>query len=191
MEVLERTIAAVAPRDSKAAEAARSRQNQLTKPGGSLGRLEELSIAIAGMTGDPRPRLGEGAVFVMAGDHGVCEEGVSAFPQAVTPQMVQNFLHGGAAINVLARKAGARVVVVDVGIASVLAPAPNLHLRKVAAGTRNMAKGPAMTRDQAIASIVAGIEVFEVSSPAPPSASRPPVTWASGTPPPPPRSPRS
>ncbi|HET7838283.1 MAG TPA: nicotinate-nucleotide--dimethylbenzimidazole phosphoribosyltransferase [Rectinemataceae bacterium] len=161
MTAYEKTIAAIKPRDNAAAEAARDRQNRLTKPGGSLGRLEELSIAIAGMTGQTRPRLGPGAVFVMAADHGVCAEGVSAFPQAVTAQMVQNFLRGGAAINVLARRAGARVVVVDVGVASEIPAAPNLYSRKVAPGTGNMARGSAMSRDQAMAAIQVGIEVFE------------------------------
>jgi len=98
---------------------------------------------------------------VMAGDHGVCEEGVSAFPQEVTPQMAINIVHGGAGINVLARAAGARVVVTDVGIAADLEGAPGLQIRKVARGTANMAKGPAMTRDQARRAVETGIEVFE------------------------------
>jgi nicotinate-nucleotide--dimethylbenzimidazole phosphoribosyltransferase len=161
MQVLERTIAAIAALDPVAAEAARERQTRLTKPRGSLGRLEELAVAIAGMTGKARPRLGGGAVFVMAGDHGVCAEGVSAFPQAVTAQMVMNFLGGGAAINVLGRQAGARVVVADVGVAADLEAAPGLYLKKIARGTGNMARGPAMSREQAIASVEAGIEVFE------------------------------
>jgi nicotinate-nucleotide--dimethylbenzimidazole phosphoribosyltransferase len=113
------------------------------------------------MTGKPRPSLGSGAVFVMAGDHGVCAEGVSAFPQEVTPQMLHNFLSGGAGINVLARWAGARVVVTDVGVAVDIAPAPGLHIKKVARGTANMAVGPAMSRDEARRAVEAGIEVFE------------------------------
>lgn len=161
MTLLEKTIAAIKEPDRAAAAAARERQDSLTKPRGSLGALEEISIRIAGMTGDARPHLGPGAVFVMAGDHGVCEEGVSAFPQAVTPQMVQNFASGGAAINVLARAAGARVVVTDVGVASDLAQAPGLYLKKVGRGTRNMAKGPAMARGEAARAVEAGIEVFE------------------------------
>lgn len=159
--LLESTMARVAPIDAEAAAAARERQARLTKPAGSLGRLEELSVAIAGMTGSARPRLGPGAVFVMAGDHGVCAEGVSAFPQEVTPQMVANFLRGGAGINVLARRAGARVVVTDVGVASAMAPAPGLHLRKVRAGTANIARGPAMSLAEARACVEVGIEVFE------------------------------
>ncbi len=101
--------------------AARARQDTLTKPPGSLGRLEEVAIRLAGITGRARPKLDRKAIVVMAGDHGVVAEGVSAYPAAVTPQMVANFLHGGAAINVLARAAGARVVVVDVGVAALIA----------------------------------------------------------------------
>ena len=141
--------------------AASSRQDLLTKPRGSLGRLEELSIRIAGMTGKPLPRLHDKAVLVMAGDHGVVAEGVSAYPQDVTPEMVLNFLHGGAAINVFARQAGARVIVVDMGIAADLPADPSLIVRKVAHGTANLAKGPAMTRAQATESILSGAEIAE------------------------------
>jgi nicotinate-nucleotide--dimethylbenzimidazole phosphoribosyltransferase len=161
MTLLEKTIAQISEPDRGAAAAARARQDSLTKPQGSLGLLEEISVRIAGMTGDPRPKLGPGAVFVMAGDHGVCEEGVSAFPQEVTPQMVQNFVHGGAGINVLARAAGARVVVTDVGVAADMEPSPGLYIKKIGKGTRNMAKGPAMSRDEARRAVEAGIEVFE------------------------------
>jgi nicotinate-nucleotide--dimethylbenzimidazole phosphoribosyltransferase len=161
MILLESTIARVRDIDSGAASAARERQDFLTKPKGSLGVFEELSIRIAGITGSSRPRPGHGAVFVMAGDHGVCEEGVSAYPQEVTPQMMQNFLRGGAGINVLARCANARVVITDVGIASDLKPEPGLYIKKIAYGTRNMAKGPAMDRDQARRAVEVGIEVFE------------------------------
>lgn len=161
MSLLDTTIAKIRPADAASAAAARERQDSLTKPRGSLGRLEELSVRIAGMTGTARPRLGPGAVFVMAGDHGVCAEGVSAFPPEVTPQMVLNFLAGGAGINVLARKAGARVVVGDIGVAAELAPAPGLYLRKVRPGTGNMARESAMSRDEARRAVEAGIEIFE------------------------------
>jgi nicotinate-nucleotide--dimethylbenzimidazole phosphoribosyltransferase len=161
MNLLDETIASIRKPDVAAAASARARQDSLTKPMGSLGLLEELSVRIAGMTGSARPALAPGAVFVMAGDHGVCAEGVSAFPQEVTPQMVLNFVHGGAGINVLARAAGARVVVTDVGVAADIAAAEGLYLRKVGRGTRNMAKGPAMTRDEARACVEVGIEVFE------------------------------
>ena len=140
---------------------ARARQDELTKPRGSLGRLEEIAVQVAGITGFDRPCLRHKAVIVMAGDHGVVAEGVSAYPSEVTPQMVLNFLRGGAAINVLARHVGARVVVVDVGVASDIPPQPGLVVRKVAHGTANLRREPAMSREQAVAAIEAGIEVFE------------------------------
>src|SRR5690349_13633939 len=129
----------IPPIDSAAESLARARQDTLTKPPGSLGRLEALSIQLAGITGTPRPSVARKAVIVMAGDHGVTAEGVSAYPAAVTPQMVLNFAHGGAAINVLARQAGARVVVVDVGVAAEIPPLAAVLSRKVAPGTTNMA----------------------------------------------------
>lgn len=152
------TIAAVAPLDDTAMAAARARQEQLTKPAGSLGRLETLAIQIAGITGQVRPIVSEKAIVVMAGDHGVTAEGVSAYPAAVTPQMVLNFLRGGAAINALAGVVGARVVVVDIGVAGELAY-PGLLARKIAAGTANMAQGPALTRAEAQEAIAVGITV--------------------------------
>ncbi len=161
MSTLAQTIAAIGPLDAGAMEQARARQDQLTKPRGSLGRLEAISIQVAGITGRPLPQIRQKAVITMAGDHGVVAEGVSAYPSAVTPQMVLNFLHGGAAINVLSRHVGARVVVVDVGVASDIPPQPGLVLRKVAHGTANMRRGPAMTHEQAVQSLEAGIEVLE------------------------------
>jgi len=142
-------------------EAARQRQRTLTKPPGSLGRLEELSVRLAGMTGNPRPKFERKTVIIMAGDHGVCAEGVSAYPSEVTLQMVYNFLHGGAAINVLARQAGARVVIVDIGVAKDFPSIDGLIQRKIGAGTRNFAKMPAMTVEQAEAAIAIGIEIAE------------------------------
>src|ERR1035437_4114845 len=143
--------------DMNAAKQAETRQNNLTKPAKSLGRLEDISIQLAGMKADPCPRVDRKAVIVMAADHGVALEGVSAFPAEVTPQMVLNFLHGGAAINVLARQAGASVTIVDIGVASDFDPSlPGLLHRKVAHGTRNMAKGPAMTRAEAEKALVEG-----------------------------------
>ncbi|MBV9895513.1 MAG: nicotinate-nucleotide--dimethylbenzimidazole phosphoribosyltransferase [Chloroflexi bacterium] len=139
--------------------AARQRQDLLTKPPGSLGRLERLATQLAGITGESLPRLPRKAVVVMAADHGVSREGVSAYPQEVTAQMVRNFASGGAAINVLARNAGARVVVVDVGIATELPSTLRIIHRKIAFGTANLADGPAMTREQALAAIGVGFEV--------------------------------
>ena len=148
----------IPPLDSQARERARERQQQLTKPAGSMGRLEDIAIQMAGITHDILPAIQRKAVIVMAADHGVTAEGVSAYPSAVTPQMVLNFLHGGAAINALARQANAEVVVVDIGVAEEIQH-PNLLSRKVVPGTANMAQGPAMTQEQAEAAITVGREV--------------------------------
>ena len=158
---IEHLITRIQPLDQEAMAAARARQDMLTKPQGSLGRLESLSIQLAGITGQARPRIEHKVVTVMAGDHGVVAEGVSAFPQEVTPQMVLNFLYGGAAINVLAKHVGARVVIVDMGVAAEMQAHPQLVSRRVAAGTANIARGPAMTHDQAEQSILSGAEVVE------------------------------
>jgi len=149
----------IPPLDEASMAAAQARQDFLTKPQGSLGRLEALSIQLAGITGQPRPRVNRKAVIVMAGDHGVVRNGVSAFPAEVTPQMVLNFLAGGAAINVLARQASARVAVVDVGVASDFADAAGLIRRKVAYGTADFTRGAAMTAAQAEEAIQVGVDV--------------------------------
>lgn len=154
-------ISRIAPLDEAAMQAARARQDTLTKPQGSLGRLEELSIQLAGITGQTRPRVPRKAVIVMAGDHGVVRNGVSAYPAEVTRQMVLNFLRGGAAINVLARQAGARVTVVDVGVAADFGDVPGLVHRKVAYGTADFTQGPAMTSAQAEQALQVGIDVLE------------------------------
>ena len=161
MDKIKETIEAIKPLDKNAIKLAKERQDFLTKPQGSLGVLEELSIKVAGVTGDPRPTIKNKVIITMAGDHGVVEEGVSAFPQEVTPQMVYNFIRGGAGINVLANHVDARVIVVDMGVATDLEPSPDLINKKVAYGTKNMAKGPAMTREEAEKAVVAGIEVVE------------------------------
>ncbi len=147
--------------DESTMQAARARQNMLTKPPASLGRLEELSIRLAGITGQAFPSMERKAVIVMAADHGVTAEGVSAYPADVTAQMVLNFLRGGAAINVLARQAGARVTVVDIGVVSEFESTPGLIRRKVMCGTRNQAQGPAMTRAEAEQALQVGIDVLE------------------------------
>ncbi len=140
---------------------ARLRQEILTKPQGSLGVLEELSIRIAGIKGSSWPRIEKKVIVIMVGDHGVVAEGVSLYPQVVTSQMVQNFLRGGAAINVLGRHVGARVVVVDMGVGVNLGECPGLMVKKIASGTKNIARGPAMSREQAFRSLERGIEVVE------------------------------
>src|SRR5207247_5798979 len=151
----ERAVAAVRPLDGAAMADAAARQDRLTKPRGALGRLETLSVQLAGVAGVcPPPVPAPAAVVVFAADHGVVAEGVTPWPQEVTAQMVANFCAGGAAVNVLARQAGVQVVVVDVGVATELEPAPGLLLRKVRRGTGNLAEEPAMTvaeRDRAIA----------------------------------------
>jgi nicotinate-nucleotide--dimethylbenzimidazole phosphoribosyltransferase len=154
-------LARIQPLDAESMSAARARQDVLTKPQGSLGRLEALSIQVAGITRQPRPKIQHKVVTVMAGDHGVVAEGVSAYPQEVTPQMVLNFLYGGAAINVLTRLFGARVIIVDMGVAATMDPHPQLIVRKIAPGTANIATGPAMTRQQAEACLLAGAEIVE------------------------------
>jgi nicotinate-nucleotide--dimethylbenzimidazole phosphoribosyltransferase len=159
VSLITETIAHIQPLDDDAMRAALSRQDQLTKPHGALGRLEALSIQIAGITRNARPRFKQPTIITMAGDHGVARQGVSAYPSEVTPQMVLNFLRGGAAINVLARHIGARVVVVDMGVASDLPVHPELANHKIAKGTRDLSSSPAMTRDEARRAVEAGIEV--------------------------------
>jgi nicotinate-nucleotide--dimethylbenzimidazole phosphoribosyltransferase len=134
--------------------------DQLTKPPGSLGKLEVIAKQVAGITGEKIPDLTRKAVIVMAGDHGVCAEGISAFPAEVTPQMVMNFLHGGAAVNVLARQAGADVICIDIGVNADLEH-PLLISRKVRKGTHNIAQGAAMTREEALQAITIGWETAE------------------------------
>lgn len=157
---LQHIVGSIPPFDQEAARRAELHSDQLTKPPGSLGKLELIAAQLAGATGELWPDLSKRAVIVMAADHGVCEEGISAFPQAVTPQMVHNFLNGGAAVNVLARQACAEVVCVDIGVAAELEH-DNLVSRKVVWGTRNMAKEAAMTRSEAVESIMTGIAVVE------------------------------
>ena len=158
---LENAIKAIQPLDEAAMQSARARQDMLTKPRGSLGKLEELSIQLAGMKADPLPSVERKAVIVMAADHGVAQEGVSAYPAEVTRQMVLNFLRGGAAINVLARQAEARVAVVDIGVASDFESVPGLIRRKVMCGTRNMMQGPAMSREEAEQALQVGMDVLK------------------------------
>ncbi|CAM3641337.1 nicotinate-nucleotide--dimethylbenzimidazole phosphoribosyltransferase [Marinicrinis lubricantis] len=157
MDILKQLCGSLKPLHEAAMEQAAQRISQLTKPPGSLGKLEETAVRMAGITGSLNPDLNKKAVVVMAGDHGVCEEGVSAFPQEVTTQMVQNMLSDGAAVNVFARQAGADVFCVDVGMREELAD-PRLIARNVRRGTDNIAKGPAMTRREAACAIWTGVE---------------------------------
>jgi nicotinate-nucleotide--dimethylbenzimidazole phosphoribosyltransferase len=153
-------LEAVGPPDKAAMSAARQRQTQLTKPPGALGVLEEASVRLAGIQGacPPRPLL-RAAVAVFAGDHGVHARGVTPWPQEVTAAMVENFRAGGAAVNVLARQAGAEVYVVDIGVAADVEPDDHVLVRKVRAGTSDLAEGPAMSREEAVQAVLSGAGV--------------------------------
>ena len=163
-ELLSKTIENVKLLDEGAMAQARARQDSLTKPAGSLGRLEELSIRLSGIQGRPLPRIRDKAVITMAGDHGVVAEQIGNWPQAVTAQMVRNIAGGGAGINAVARQVGARVILVDMGVAADLGDLSGLLVRKIGHGTRNMALGPAMTPEQAEAAIETGIEIVNAEA---------------------------
>jgi nicotinate-nucleotide--dimethylbenzimidazole phosphoribosyltransferase len=157
---LETTLAAIGPADEQAMAAARDLQARLTKPAGSLGTLEELSVRLAGLAGTCPPPLPEpGAIAVFAGDHGVHAQGVTPWPQEVTAQMVANFVAGGAVINAFARQAGASLLVVDVGVAIPLHGGDNLLDANIRRGTRDLSVEPAMTVDEARAALEVGISV--------------------------------
>jgi nicotinate-nucleotide--dimethylbenzimidazole phosphoribosyltransferase len=158
---LSQVLKQIKPLDNEAMEAARARQDELTKPKGSLGQLEELSIKIAGIRGKMIRGFEHKAIVTMAADHGVVSEGIALYPQEVTKQMVFNFLNGGAGINVLARFIGARVVVVDMGVIGGFEFHPNLICKMIDFGTMDMTKGPAMTQQQTLDAIDSGIEVIE------------------------------
>jgi len=160
-KLLTDTVQNIKPLDKNSMSIARTRQDTLTKPAGSFGRLEELSIQIAGIQAKSRPEIKRKAIIVMVADHGVVAEGTSAYPQEVTSQMVLNFIRGGAGINVLCRQMGIKVMVVDIGIAAKTTSFMGIIHRKIAQGTQNMCRGPAMTVDQATQSIEAGIEIVK------------------------------
>ena len=164
MSLLETTLAQIVPQDEDWRRRAKERLEQLIMPHWALGRLMDLAVDLAGITRSLRPPTARKTIVTMAGDHGVAAEGVSKYPQEVTPQMVYGFVGGMAGINALSRLVGARVVVVDMGVAadlSSLAAAGKIISKKVALGTANIAKGPAMTRAQAVQAICAGVEVVE------------------------------
>lgn len=161
MSKLQDVIKGIKPVDTSRMHTVQVQLDSLTKPQGSLGRLEELAKKYCLITGRNKPVIKNKIIFTFAGDHGVTEEGISAFPKEVTPQMVLNFLRGGAGVNVLARHVGAQVIVVDMGVDHDFEPADGLEIRKIGRGTKNMAKGPAMTRDEAERAVLAGIELVE------------------------------
>ncbi len=161
MNTLDEILRAVKPLDRALLQQARDRLDIMAIPRGSLGRLEECAQRIVGIRESMTPSAGRKVIAVFAGDHGVVEEGVSAFASEVTPQMVYNFVRGGAGINVLARQVGAEVVVVDVGVAIDLEPQDGLLIRKVAHGTRNLRKCPAMSTDEALRAIFTGVDIAQ------------------------------
>jgi len=163
-------VEALGPLDARAMTAASAHLDGLTKPPGSLGRLESIVVMLAGITGRPDATVGRRAVIVAAADHGVARRGVSAYPQEVTAQMVANFLAGGAAISVLAARAGATLTIIDVGVASKIPAAADTSGRggrlisaRIRAGTADMTVGPAMTHGEALAAIAVGLRVGEAA----------------------------
>lgn len=162
MNLLESTIKKIEPQNEEVRVRARARLDQLSMPYWALGRLMDLAEDLAGITGSLKPPVGRKTIVTMAGDHGVVAAGVSKYPQEVTVQMVHNFVRGGAGINALARLAGARVVVVDMGVAGDLSDLVNggqIISKHIGNGTKNMLDGPAMSREEATRSIEAGIEI--------------------------------
>ena len=156
---LQEVLDQIQPLDTALRKQAQARLDRLTKPLGSLGRLEELAAQYVAIIGELKPNVPRGVVFTFAADHGVTVEGVSAYPREVTPQMVLNFLRGGAGVNVLARHAGVDVRVVDIGVDYEFGTVPGLFDRKIMKGTRNLSVEPAMTRSQAEQALLVGIEL--------------------------------
>src|SRR6266571_446040 len=161
VNVLPKLLDRIVKPDGAAGLQAQRALDELTKPPGSLGRLEELARRLAEISGRFPPTVDRPVIFTFAADHGVVAEGVSAYPQVVTAQMVENFLRGGAAVNVLARQARARVVVADFGVANPIPGSPELVSCPMAPGTANMARGPAMTREHAVRAIETGARLAE------------------------------
>ncbi|HAM50112.1 MAG TPA: nicotinate-nucleotide--dimethylbenzimidazole phosphoribosyltransferase [Nitrospiraceae bacterium] len=159
MDLVKNTLNGIRQLNAAFYEAAQKHLDILTKPPGSLGRLEEFARRLVAITENKSPVLDKKVVFTFAGDHGVVHEGVSAYPKEVTAQMVFNFLRGGAGINVLARHAGAEVIVIDIGVDYDFGEIEGLMKMKVVRGTKNFLKGPAMTREEAIKCLEVGIEL--------------------------------
>lgn len=161
MEKIEAVVASIKPIDEAWFATAQKHLDNLTKPPGSLGMFEAFSRRLVAIAENPKPSVDPKVIFTFAGDHGVVEEGVSAYPREVTPQMVLNFLRGGAAINVLAHHSGAEVVVIDIGVDHDFGAREGLVDRKVLRGTKNFLRGPAMTREEAVRCVEAGIGLAE------------------------------
>lgn len=163
-ENLATLLSRIEPKSAEYSTIARARIETLTMPHWAMGRILDLAVEVAAMTRSMSPAFARKAVFVMAGDHGITQEGVSLYPKEVTAQMIYNFVAGGAAINVLSRQVGARTVVVDVGVdadLSALVKSGEITDAKIRRGTHNFAKEPAMSRDEAIRSILAGVRLAE------------------------------
>ena len=159
MERLKPILDVITPVDRSLETKIRAHLDNLTKPLGSLGFLEDLAASYCLITGAISPQLGKKRIVTFAGDHGVAAEGVSAYPSAVTPQMVRNMISGGAAINVLAKHVGADLQVVDIGVADPLEDATGLLRRKVKLGTDNISKGPAMSDEDAVQALQVGVDL--------------------------------
>ncbi len=157
MSLLHRTIESIKPLNTEYYTYASERLNNLTKPKGSLGRLEEFAKRVVAITENTKPNLDKKAVFVLAGDHGVVEEGVSAYPKEVTKEMIYNFLRGGAGINAISRHAGVDVFVVDIGVDCNFEDIDGLIIKNVNRGTKNLAREHAMTQAESLRSIEVGI----------------------------------
>lgn len=164
MKSIETLIASICPVNHNLEHEIQAHLNNLTKPLGSLGKLEEIALRYCLASDTVSPILGKKRIFTFAGDHGVADEGVSAFPKAVTPQMVANMLGGGAAINVLSRHAGAELRIIDIGVDEDFENAPGLIGKKIRRGTSNMALGPAMTIDETVRAIATGVELAQEAS---------------------------
>ena len=152
-------VALIKPVDADAAQRASRRQGSLTKPPGSLGVLEDISVQLAGILGTEKPRIDGKAVVVAAGDHGVVAQGITGYPQEVTAQMVLNFLAGGAAVSVMAKRLGVELVVVNAGIVSELPDHPGVRVVDAGPGTSDITQGPAMTPEQAELCLLAGARI--------------------------------
>ena len=158
---IEKTIQKITPVNFEMMEKAGNKLDNLTKPRRSLGKLEDFAKRIVGISETLNPIIKRKVIFVMAGDHGVTEERVSAYPQEVTFQMVHNFIRKGAGINVLAKHVGAEVIVVDMGVVREFSSDEGIIIRKIGYGTKNMMVGPAMSVEEAERAVISGIEVFE------------------------------
>jgi len=162
-ELIRDSISSVPPLAPGWRTRALARLNSLTKPVGSLGRLEEIAARLVAIREEERPQCSNKVIFTLAADHGVTDEGVSAYPKAVTRQMVLNFLGGGAAINVLGRQFGIDIVIVDVGVDGELGQLAGLVRAKVRCGTRNIAREPAMTQTEMESAIGLGLQLAQTA----------------------------